>query len=111
MTENKTDGTDRQPIIGFVVEYEAENVTMCGPCGSEEITRQSEIRDSEMFGDTVPYPECYKCGGVIRPSEPPQNQYECKRCGDRFDSIRAVSDHSSSHSGEVDLPLFEVVDR
>ena len=113
MSENGmcTGGTERQPIIAWVVDYHGEMVTMCGPCGAEEITRESEIRDSDAYGDKVPYPECYKCGGVARPSDPPRNQYKCNRCEKRFDSIKAVSDHSSSHSGEVDVPLFDVVER
>lgn len=99
-----------QPIIGFVVGND-DPVTMCGPCGAEEIERVGVIRDNDAYGDRVPYPECNKCGGVVRPSEPPRNQYRCKRCEERFDSLRSVKDHSRSHNGEIDLPLFEVVTR
>jgi len=98
------------PIIGFVVGNE-DPVTMCAACGVEEIERVAEIRDGKHYGDKVPYPECFECGGVIRPQGPPRNHYRCKRCGERFESITAVEDHSKSHSSEVNIPLYEVVDR
>lgn len=101
---------DRGDIIGFVVGDD-NPVTMCGPCGAEEIERVAEIRDGDAYGDQIPYPECNKCGGVIRPQDPPRNQYRCKRCGERFESLQAVEDHSEGHNGEVDVPLWEVVNR
>lgn len=100
--------TDQQPIIGFVVGTD-DPVTMCAACGSQEINRVGEIRDNEAYGDRVPYPECHQCGGVLRPNDM-STEYACKRCGKRYDSIGAVKDHSRSHTGEVDVPLFEIVD-
>lgn len=106
-------GTVSEPdreIIGFVVGTE-DPVTMCGPCGAEEIERVGTLRENDAYGEQVPYPECYKCGGVIRPPDPPRKQYRCKRCGKRFDALQSVQDHARSHNGEVDVPLYEVVDR
>lgn len=39
------------------------------------------------------------------------NQYRCTRCGKRFESLRSVKDHSSSHNGELNASFFEIVDR
>lgn len=109
--EGSATDSEKSPIIGFVVGQD-DPVTMCGPCGAEEIRRLGVIRDSDHYGENVPYPECYKCGGVMRPdNNETATVYECAYCDKRFNSIRSVKDHSRNHNGEVDVPLFEVVRR
>lgn len=67
---------DEQPVIGYVVDTgepaltpTGSCVTMCVECtddpGGENV--EATIRDDDIYGDEVPYPECYDCGEVARP--------------------------------------------
>lgn len=105
------DETQRGPVIGYVVD-ENPQITACVGCvfGDNLGPQQGEIRDNGAYGDKVPYPECGHCGEVIRPQET-ETVYECTRCGDRFETISAVDSHSKAHNGEVDVALFDIVER
>lgn len=60
---------DEWPVIGYVVGPGEDAVTVCDDCADapEAYDGRAEIRDAPNYGEEVPYPECYVCGGVIRP--------------------------------------------
>ena len=63
-----TDGgtlTDN-PIIGYVVGPSDDAVTVCTECAEPDDDTQA-IHDSGVYGDQVPYPECWVCQELMRP--------------------------------------------
>lgn len=53
-------------IIGYVVGPSDDAVTVCTECAEPDEDTQA-IHDSEVYGDQVPYPECWVCQQLMRP--------------------------------------------
>lgn len=51
---------------GTTVDGE-EPRTVCVSCVDEDEAEGPEVRDSDVYGDPAPYPECFECGEAMRP--------------------------------------------
>lgn len=61
--------TEERDVIGHVVPLPNDRgfVTKCDACTDDPDDAQGTIRDDPIYGDEVPYPECYDCGEVMNP--------------------------------------------
>lgn len=61
--------TEAHDVIGYVVPLPNDSgfVTTCDACTDDPDDAQGTIRDDPIYGDDVPYPECYDCGEVMNP--------------------------------------------
>lgn len=59
------------PVIGHVVKLGPDGdrgfVTVCTDCADAADGFQADIEDDDVYGEEVPYPECHRCGEVMRP--------------------------------------------
>lgn len=63
---------DEENLIGYVIDPDCDHdaVTVCVDCNETEhndADELGEVRDGPHYGDSVPYPECFGCGEVLRP--------------------------------------------
>lgn len=57
--------------IGYVVGDTEDAVTLCKGCDlawDDDIPR-TPIEDDAVYGEKIPYPECFLCEEVIRPHD------------------------------------------
>lgn len=56
--------------LGYVIGGDQDAVMVCIDCADDRDGSSSlwtTVRDSDAYGDRVPYPECYVCQEVMRP--------------------------------------------
>lgn len=55
-------------LIGYIIGPEGDAITVCDDCAESPTDDYCKIHDSDAYGDEVAYPECWVCGGLLRPS-------------------------------------------